>query len=177
MAAINSKSLTLTCKIVGRSQKDVVIVLKPQLASYKEAHDRLFEMQALSQEGLGQVKPPQIPSFRLQPTGIPEGTFIFAVFFPYLIFSPPHGGSPLFIPAQLAQSYVDVKHIAMIYAVGVGWHTLCTFYTWSLCWKYKISFKATVAYTGMTMLTGFHTWLDLRKRIREARIETAKKRQ
>ncbi|KAF7365325.1 hypothetical protein MVEN_00404500 [Mycena venus] len=176
MAAINSKSMTLTCKIVGRSQKDVVITMKPKLASYKDAHDRLFEMKALAQEGLGQVKPPKIRSFRLQPTGIPDGIFIFTLF-PYLMFSPPHGGSSLFVPAQLAQSYVDVKYIGMAFAAGVGWHALNTLYTWTLCWKHSIPFGASVAYTGMTMFTGFHTWVDLKKRIREARIEAAKKSQ
>jgi len=176
MAAINSKNMTLTCKIIGRSQKDVVIAFKPQLANYKDAHDRLFEMKAISQEGLLQAKPPQIRSFRLQRTGIPDGIFIFTLF-PYLLLSPPHGGSRFFVPAQLAQSYVDVKYIGMAFAAGVGWHVLNTLYTWTLCWKHSIPFKATVAYTGMTMFTGFHTWVDLKKRIREARIEAAKKTQ
>ncbi|KAJ7935557.1 hypothetical protein B0H13DRAFT_2226973 [Mycena leptocephala] len=174
MTAIYAKSMTLSCKLVDGSTKDVVISFKPPLKGYEEAEPRLLEMKALSQEGLGKAKPPQIRTFRLQPTGIPDGTFIFTLF-PYLMFSPPRSDSPLFIPAHFVQSYVDVKYIGMAFLAGVGWHALNTVYTLSLCWKHRIPFGATAAYAGMTMFTGFHTWVDLKKRIREARIDAARK--
>ncbi|KAF7365326.1 hypothetical protein MVEN_00404600 [Mycena venus] len=174
MVSIDSKNMTLNCRFVGISHKTVVVAFKPRLASYEDAQDRLLEMKAISQEGLGKTKPPKISSFRLQSTGIPDGIFIFTLF-PYLMFSPPHGGSRFFHPAQLVQSRVDGKYIGMAFAAGVGWHALNTLYTWTLCWKHSIPFGATVAYTGMTMFTGFHTWVDLRKRIREARIDAARK--
>ncbi|KAJ7794179.1 hypothetical protein B0H14DRAFT_2924057 [Mycena olivaceomarginata] len=138
IVSIDSKSVILNCKFVGVAHRNVVVAFKPRLTSYADAEERLLEMKAISQEGLGKTKPPKIRSFRLQPTGIPDGIFIFTLF-PYLMFSPPHGGSRFFAPAQLAQSYVDV------------------------------------AYTGLSMFTGFHTWVDLKKRIRIARIDAARK--
>ncbi|KAJ7857735.1 hypothetical protein B0H14DRAFT_2751073 [Mycena olivaceomarginata] len=157
IVSIDSKSMTLNCKFVGVAHRNVVVAFKPRLTSYADAEETLLEMKAISQEGLGKAKPPKIRSFRLQPTGIPDGIFIFTLF-PYLMFSPPHGGSRFFAPAQLAQSYVDVKHIG--WAFGAG---------------HSIPFGATVAYTGLSMFTGFHTWVDLKKRIRIARIDAARK--
>ncbi|KAJ6508900.1 hypothetical protein C8R45DRAFT_860283 [Mycena sanguinolenta] len=174
IVSIDSKSMTLKCKFVGTSHQTVAVAFSPRLSGYADAQDRLFEMKALAQEGLGKAKPPKISSFRLQATGIPDGIFIFTLF-PYLMFSPPNGGSQLFVPAQYVQSRVDVKYIGMAFAAGVAWHGLNTLYTWTLCWKHSIPFGATVAYTGMSMLTGFHTWVDIKKRVREARIEAAKK--
>ncbi|KAF8208853.1 hypothetical protein K438DRAFT_1961406 [Mycena galopus ATCC 62051] len=171
---IDSKSMTLNCKFVGTAHQNVAVAFKPRLANFTDAEERLLEMKALAQEGLGKTKPPKISSFRLQPTGIPDGIFIFTLF-PYLTFSPPHGGSQLFVPAQLVQARVDVKYIGMVLAAGVGWHGLNTLYTWTLCWRHSIPFAQTVAYTGMSMLTGFHTWVDLKKRIRQARIDAARK--
>jgi hypothetical protein len=47
--------MTLSCKLVDGSTKDVVISFKPPLKGYEEAEPRLLEMKALSQEGLGKV--------------------------------------------------------------------------------------------------------------------------
>ncbi|KAK7048259.1 hypothetical protein R3P38DRAFT_2868287 [Favolaschia claudopus] len=174
LVSIDTRSMTLNCKFVGVAQKTVLVVFKPKLSSYADAQERLLEMKAISEEGLGKVRPVKISSFRLQEQGISDGFFLFTLF-PYLLLSPSNSESKLFAPARIAHSYVSVKTIGMIFAAGMGWHGLNTLYTWRLCWKHSIPFGPTVAYTGMTMFTGFHTWVDMRKRIREARIAEARK--
>ncbi|KAJ7645441.1 hypothetical protein DFH06DRAFT_1211296, partial [Mycena polygramma] len=174
MTAITSKNFTLACKLVNGAKKEIVIAFKPALKNYEEAEPRLLEMKALAAEGLGKAKPPKIRSFHLQRAGIPDGIFIMSIF-PYLTLAPPDSTSRFFFPAHFVQSYVEPKHLGMVWAAGVGWHSLNALYTASLCWKHSIPTGASAAYIGMSLLTGFQTWIDLKKRIRDARIEAARK--
>ncbi|KAF7328769.1 DUF2470 domain-containing protein [Mycena venus] len=87
MSAIDTKSMTLTCTLKNGSKKAVVVTIDPPLKGYDDVKPRLLEMKAISQEGLGMIKSPQITSFHLPSTGIVPGTF-FYFFLPYGAFAP-----------------------------------------------------------------------------------------
>ena len=52
---ISNQRMTLTCTLKSGSKKEVRVALEPPLSGYEEVKQRLLEMKALSQEGLGMV--------------------------------------------------------------------------------------------------------------------------
>ncbi|KAJ7102920.1 hypothetical protein C8R44DRAFT_859112 [Mycena epipterygia] len=174
MSAIDTKSMTLTCTLKNGTKKVVVVTIDPPLAGYEDVKPRLLEMKAISQEGLGMIKSPQITSFHLPPRGI-WATILFFSLVPYGAFAPSYGESPFLIPAQFLHSYVSPKVFKITFAIAFGIHLLEGLYTLSLCRKHKASFRVTAAYCIATWFIGFHVWKDLRKRIQNARIESVMK--
>ncbi|KAJ7915592.1 hypothetical protein B0H13DRAFT_1999572 [Mycena leptocephala] len=174
MSAIDSKSMTLTCTLKNGSKKAVVVALDPPLSGYEDVKPRLLEMKAISQEGLGMIKSPQIKSFHLPPDGIAVATFFFLIL-PYGALAPLVGGSSFFSPAQFLHSYISQKMFRFLWPCFLGFHGLQSLYTLSLCRKHRASFGVTAAYWSATMWIGVFVWKDLRKRIQSARIESVMK--
>ncbi|KAJ7472037.1 hypothetical protein FB451DRAFT_1251728 [Mycena latifolia] len=174
MTAINQKSMTLTCTLKDGSKKVVMVTIDPPLAGYADVKPRLLEMKAMSQEGLGMIKSPQITSFHLPPSGIKFALFYLS-FVPYGAYAVSDGGSPFFAPAQFLHSYVSPKTFKLLLAIWFGIHLLEGLYTLTVCRRHKAGFRTTVAYFGATVLIGFHVWKDLRKRIQDVRIESVTK--
>ncbi|KAJ6552064.1 hypothetical protein DFH09DRAFT_1366453 [Mycena vulgaris] len=174
MTAIDTKSMTLTCTLKNGSKKEVVVVIDPPLAGYDDVKPRLLEMKAISQEGLGMIKSPQITAFHLPPRGI-NAALLFYSLLPYGAFAVSDGQSPFFAPAQFLYSYVSPKTFKIFLAIVFGVHFLEGLYTLSLCRKHRANFRVTVSYFTATVFVGYHVWQDLRKRIQNARIESVMK--
>ncbi|KAJ7485069.1 hypothetical protein B0H11DRAFT_2157375 [Mycena galericulata] len=174
MTAIDSKSMTLTCTLKNGSKKEVLVPIDPPLAGYNDVKPRLLEMKAVSQEGLGMIKSPQITEFHLPPRGI-GAAVILNTLLPYGAFAPSDDSSPLFIPAQFLHSYIGPKAWKIAFGILVAAHLLESLYTLHLCRKHRASFSVATAYFGATTLIGFHVWKDLRKRIQTARIDSVMK--
>ncbi|KAJ6516848.1 hypothetical protein C8R47DRAFT_1206057 [Mycena vitilis] len=174
MSAIDSKSMTLTCNLKNGSKKDVVVAIKPPFADYEDVKPRLLEMKAISQEGLGMIKPPQITSFHLPPSGFAIATF-FIIILPYGAFAPSTGDSQLLLPAQFLRSYISQTAFKYLWPTFLALHGSESLYTLRLCLRHKASFWDTAAYVATTAYVGFPVWMDLRKRIRDARIRSAAK--
>ncbi|KAJ7083987.1 hypothetical protein B0H15DRAFT_888730 [Mycena belliarum] len=174
MSAIDTKSMTLTCTLKDGSKKEVVVAIDPPLAGYDDVKPRLLEMKALSQEGLGMIKSPQIKQFHFPPRGYAFNTSFYIVV-PYGAFAVSNSDSPLSVVAHFMHSYVSPKAFQIVLAVVVGIHLLESLYTLSLCRKHRASYPTTAAYLGATMFLGFNTWKDLRKRIQDARINSVMK--
>ncbi|KAJ7226978.1 hypothetical protein GGX14DRAFT_488417, partial [Mycena pura] len=177
MSAIDTKSMTLTCTLKDGSKKVAMVNIDPPLAGYEDVKPRLLEMKAISQEGLGMLKSPQITLFHLPSKGIAVATFVQWSLIFYGAFAPSNtpGESPLLIPAQFLHSYVSPKPFKIGLAIIAGVHALESLYTLSLCRKHRASFSVTVAYVVSTFFTGWPVWTDLRKRIQDMRIQSVMK--
>ncbi|KAJ7083989.1 hypothetical protein B0H15DRAFT_849664 [Mycena belliarum] len=174
MSAIDTKSMTLTCTLKNGSKKEVVVAIDPPFAGYDDVKPRLLEMKALSQEGLGMIKSPQIKQFHWPPRGYTFNIISYIVIFSGA-FVASNSNSPLSSAAHFLHSYVSQRAFKIVLAVVVGSHVLESSYTLSLCWKYRASFPTMAAYFGATMFLGLHTPRDLRKRIQDARINSVTK--
>ncbi|KAF8828501.1 hypothetical protein HHX47_DHR3000266 [Lentinula edodes] len=53
MSAIDTKSMTLSCKMKNGSTKEVRVAIDPPMTGYDDVKPRLLEMKAIAQEGLG----------------------------------------------------------------------------------------------------------------------------
>ncbi|KAF7328771.1 DUF2470 domain-containing protein [Mycena venus] len=174
MSAIDTKSMTLTCALKDGSKKVVVVAIDPPLKGYDDVKPRLLEMKALSQEGLGMIKSPRITSFQFPKNGLYPALFLYTVI-PYGAFAPSTGGSPLLLPAQFLRSYVSPTPFKFVWWITVVAHMLEGLYTLSLCWRHKAPFGVSVAYFITTFFIGGPTWMGLRKRIQNARIDSVMK--
>ncbi|KAJ7896247.1 hypothetical protein B0H14DRAFT_2495293, partial [Mycena olivaceomarginata] len=176
MSAIDTKSMTLTCTLKNATKKVVVVAINPPLKGYDDVKPRLLEMKALSQEGLGMIKSPQVTSFQFPKEGLWVSAVLFSVI-PYGAFAPStSGSSSLFlVPAQFLHSYVSPK--AFTYALWslIAIHILEASYAVSLCLRHRAPLRVSVAYLLTTLCVGLPGWSSLRKRIQQARIDSVMK--
>ncbi|KAK7028394.1 DUF2470 domain-containing protein [Favolaschia claudopus] len=180
MSAINTKSMTLTCTLKNGTKKEVIVTIDPPLAGYEDVKPRLLEMKAISQEGLGMIKSPQITTFRLPPSGIPIASF-FWFLLPYGAFSPTPDSiiaSPwqsLFAPAHFLRSYIPQNIFKILWPAFLAFHGSSVLYTWHLCRKHRAPIGVTLGYLCSAFYIGVPVWLDLRRQIQDARIESVMK--
>ncbi|PBL02558.1 hypothetical protein ARMGADRAFT_1072014 [Armillaria gallica] len=174
MSAIDTKSMTLTCTLSNGSKKEVVVVLDPPLKGYEDVKPRLLEMKALAQEGLGMIKAPHITTFRFPTTVNTWITLLIAGSLLYIGFSPSHPESPLYLPGRIARSYIGSYFKPVLWSF-TGVHVLESLYTLHLCRKHHTGLVVGAQYVFFTVILGFNVWVDLRKRIQTARIESVMK--
>ncbi|KAJ7280174.1 hypothetical protein C8J57DRAFT_1058193 [Mycena rebaudengoi] len=172
MSAIDSKSMTLTCTLKNGNKKQVRVALEPPLSGYDDVKPRLLEMKAIAQEGLGMIKSPVLTSFKM-PTSV-LSTLIPICALLYCTFFPKDSSSPLFTPARLVYSYVEGPVLTSIWEFLFATHGLESLYTFTLTRKHA-NFSTGVAYILGTLVFGFPIWVDMRKRIQAARIESVMK--
>ncbi|KAJ7140055.1 hypothetical protein C8R43DRAFT_1018796 [Mycena crocata] len=173
MSAIDTKSMTLTCTLKTGAKKVVIVRIDPPLAGYDDVKPRLLEMKAISQEGLGMIKSPQIKTFHFPPRGIDVAIFFSILSFG--AFAPTEGESGLVAVTQIMHSYLSQKTFMILWAGTLGIHFVESLYTLYLCRKHRASFSVTSMYISTTWLIGFRLWKDLRKRIQDARIASVMK--
>ncbi|KAF7329157.1 DUF2470 domain-containing protein [Mycena kentingensis (nom. inval.)] len=173
MSAIDCKSMTLTCTLKDGSKKVAVVPIEPPLSGYDDVKPRLLEMKAISQEGLGMKKLPQITSFKLPPRGFVFGIWLYT-FLPYGAFAPT-GTDPWLVPAQYIRQYISPTPFKWAVAFTVGLHFLESFYAMFLVRKHGAGLGTTLAYFLSTMIFGAPVWRDLRKRIQDERIQSVMK--
>ncbi|KAF8652573.1 hypothetical protein AX16_004326, partial [Volvariella volvacea WC 439] len=135
MTSIDSKSMTLTCKLKAGGTKVVVVEFDPPLAGYEEVKPRLLEMKAFAQEGLGMIKAPQISTFEFPRKALKTIPFVLPVL--YFGLAPHNSTSPIFGPAHAVQaalgpSLLKYGTYGIIFA-----HFLESLYTLSLCRRHR----------------------------------------
>ncbi|KAJ7226977.1 hypothetical protein GGX14DRAFT_627690 [Mycena pura] len=174
LSAIDIKSMTLTCTLKDGPNKVVVVKMHPPLVRHQDVKPRLLEMKALSQEGLGMIKSPQITSFqRPHQARVGVASIIWSVI-PYGAFAPSNapGGSLLLAPAHFMHSYISPQWFKIALAIIAGIHVLDSLYALSLCRKHRASFLVTIAYVFSTLFIGRPIWMDLEKHIQNMRIKS-----
>ena len=142
--------------------------------------------------GPSKIKAPQISSFRLPVNS--AVTIVVYAWFLYLTY-PDISPSPLFFPARTISLWVGgFSTLRRIWQGILAVHLLESLYTFSLCKKHRTGFVVGVGlfnyfapmpnfetafwqslYVLNTIIFGFPVWVDLRKRIQEARIESVMK--
>ncbi|KAJ7119690.1 hypothetical protein C8R44DRAFT_672585 [Mycena epipterygia] len=173
MSAIDSKSMTLTCTLKDTTKKLVRVVLDPPLSGYEDVRPRLLEMKAIAQEGLGMIKSPVLTTFLLPRTVLTTAIPMCALF--YCTFFPKDSTGALFAPARLVHSYVQGTLLACIWAFMLVIHGLQGLYTFTLTRKHAGNFTTGAAYVLGALAFGFPVWVDMRRRIQAARIESVMK--
>ncbi|CDO76844.1 hypothetical protein BN946_scf185033.g41 [Trametes cinnabarina] len=172
----SAKMTSIDTKTKGGVSKDVRIVFDPPLSGYEEVKPRLLSMKADAEEELGMVPAPQITSFRYTPkmlqTGIPLALLIYTTFSPTPN-SPNY--SPLFAPADYIRSIIPPWMITFSWGLVVSFHWLESFYTLYLCKKHRTPFIVGLQYWLATVALGFPVWIELRRQVQEARIESIMK--
>ncbi|KAJ6516849.1 hypothetical protein C8R47DRAFT_1206058 [Mycena vitilis] len=128
ISAIDSKKMTLTCTLKSGSKKEVVVAINPPLSDYEDAKPRLLEMKAISQEGLGLIKSPQITSFHLPPDGYYTALILFGLV-PLAAFAP----STFNAPAQLLN--IVQKTLKYLFFTTSVAYVVCTFFVGLPTWK------------------------------------------
>ncbi|KAK7049241.1 hypothetical protein VNI00_005842 [Paramarasmius palmivorus] len=172
MSAIDCKGMTLSCVLKNGSKKDVRVPIEPPLSGYDDVKPRLLEMKAIAQEGLGMIKAPQIKEFHLPKTA--AYPVILLMVLAYLAYSPRDSTLPAFLPAQLAAPYVGRIPDYVFKGIWVT-HVFEALYTYILCRRHKTGFVVGAKYVIATLFSGGAIWLDLRKRIQNARIDSVMK--
>ncbi|KAJ7689008.1 hypothetical protein B0H17DRAFT_937715 [Mycena rosella] len=170
MTAIDSKTMTLDCTLKDGIRKQVVIALDPPLSGYDDVKPRLLEMKARSQEGLGMIKSPVLTTFRFPSTVLTQ-SFPPVLALLYCTFAPNDGA---FAPARFIQPYIQGKPLKYAWAVFVVLHLFEGLYTLSLARKHA-TLTTGAAYVLNALAFGFPIWIDMRKRIQAARIESVMK--
>jgi len=174
MTAIDSKSMTLTYKTKEGASKVSVVSIEPPLSGYEEVKSRLLGMKAEAQEGLGMIQAPQISTFVLPRNA--ALTALLIAFLSYCTWFPRSHPSPLFVPAHAIFSAVGGDFtLKLIWCLGALVHVLESVYTYSLCKRHRTGFVVGALHVFATLLFGFPVWVEMRKRIQAARIESVMK--
>ncbi|KAJ6558274.1 hypothetical protein B0H19DRAFT_1376738 [Mycena capillaripes] len=174
MSAIDSKSMTLTCTLKNGSKKVAVVPIDPPLSGYEDVKPRLLEMKALAQEGLGMIKVPVLTTFNF-PLMVFTSTFFPICALAYCTFFPKDSTASLFAPARFVSSYVNGTIMTGIWAFMCATHVLEALYTLTLVRKHAGNFSTGAGYIIGTLLFGFPIWVDMRRRIQAARIDSVMK--
>ncbi|KAE9394693.1 hypothetical protein BT96DRAFT_958752 [Gymnopus androsaceus JB14] len=154
MSAIDTKGMTLSCKMKDGKTKDVRVPIEPPMTGYDDVKPRLLEMKAIAQEDLEWYASLQVP-------------FIVLPLLAYFAYAPVNDPSPLYLPARaLATGFSGSPTLSMFSK---------RMYTWSLCRRHGTGFLLGSAYVASTLVCGYHIWRDLRKQIQDARIESVMK--
>ncbi|KAJ7472017.1 hypothetical protein FB451DRAFT_1251689 [Mycena latifolia] len=174
MSEISTKSMTLTCTLKNGSKKAVVVAIEPPLAGYEDVKPRLLEMKALAQEGLGMIKSPKLATFQF-PNTVFTQTFFPICALLYCTFFPADSALAFFAPARFIYPYVQGTILTCSWAFLLVTHFLEALYIFSLARKHAGNFSTGAAYVLGTLLFGFPIWIDMRKRIQAARIDSVMK--
>ncbi|KAH8105158.1 hypothetical protein BXZ70DRAFT_919606 [Cristinia sonorae] len=178
MTAIDTKGMTLKYKTKsgGETKKEVRVTFEPPLAGYEEVKPRLMNMKADADEALGVTRAPQISTFRLPRNALITATLIAALI--YTTFAPTPSSSSysvLFAPATAIRSVVPHSFILGSWYFMVVTHSLEALYTFSLCKKHRTGFVVGAQFVVATLLFGAPIWMDLRRRVQAARIDSIMK--
>ncbi|KAI9060829.1 hypothetical protein FKP32DRAFT_1595163 [Trametes sanguinea] len=176
MTSIDTKGMNLTYQTKGGASKDVRITFDPPLSGYEEVKPRLLSMKADAEEELGMVPAPQITSFRYTPKMLQTGVLLLLLV--YTTFAPAPGSpndSALFAPAHYILALVPSWMVKFSWGLVVVMHGLESFYTLYLCKKHRTPFLVGLQYWIATLTLGFPAWVDLRRQVQAARIESIMK--
>ncbi|KAF9005145.1 hypothetical protein BDQ17DRAFT_1240532 [Cyathus striatus] len=173
MTGIDSKGMTLNCRMKDGSNKEVRVPIEPPLNGYDDVKPRLLEMKALAQEGLGMIKTPQVTTFKL-PRRECIASGIFGAVLLYCYFAPV-SDSAAFIPANIVRAIVGTAPISyLFYFIAVA-HVLESLYTFTLCRRHQTPFTVGALYVFSTIFLGIPVWRSLRRHIQAIRIDSVMK--
>ncbi|KAF8736762.1 hypothetical protein AX14_013998 [Amanita brunnescens Koide BX004] len=187
MTDISTKSMTLLCTLKSGEKQSTTVTFNPPLAGYDAVKPRLLEMKAIAQEHLGMIKAPHIASFEFPRPNYPPLVFTTALSF--LNFFPETA------LAKHAINLLGLSNVQRAFQFTVAIHLLESLYTLYLCRKHKTGSVVSVRppprfplrlksyflmhyqalYVASTVIFGYPIWVDLRKRIQKARIDSVMK--
>jgi len=171
MTAIDTKSMTLTCTLKGGAKKEVRVAIEPPLSGYEDVKPRLLEMKAFAQEGLGMIKAPQITFFEFPRDARISAVLVLITFFLHFF----KGQSSIFgTIADFVISYTGTSIVTFSYWFIIVTHIPESLYMYSLCRRHT-GFLLGAMYVCSTLLSGYPTWVKLRKNIQGARIDSVMK--
>ncbi|KAJ3821843.1 hypothetical protein EV361DRAFT_919982 [Lentinula raphanica] len=195
MVGIDTKGMTLACKLKNGSSKDVRVAIEPPLSGYDDVKPRLLEMKAIAQEGLGMIKTPKITTFHFPRSALSVIFVVYPILL-YLAYAPTfsttsttsststsvitQAANMITLPARLLTHtpylgpWVPSIGYWLFWSVNVG-HVFEAMYTASLCRRHGTGLGVGAAYVLATLVCGYHIWRDLRKRIQDARIQSVMK--
>ncbi|EIW52586.1 uncharacterized protein TRAVEDRAFT_155352 [Trametes versicolor FP-101664 SS1] len=178
MTGIDTKGMNLSYQTKGGATKEVRVVFDPPLAGYEEVKPRLMGMKADAEEELGMVPAPQITSFRFSRNMAYMAAMVAALI--YTTFAPAPGSpnySPLYAPAHILLANLPSWVLTFSWTILVVTHSLESLYTLALCRKHRTGFVLGAQYILTTLAVGFPAWVEMRRQIQEARIESIMKGQ
>ncbi|KAF8736761.1 hypothetical protein AX14_013998 [Amanita brunnescens Koide BX004] len=167
MTDISTKSMTLLCTLKSGEKQSTTVTFNPPLAGYDAVKPRLLEMKAIAQEHLGMIKAPHIASFEFPRPNYPPLVFTTALSF--LNFFPETA------LAKHAINLLGLSNVQRAFQFTVAIHLLESLYTLYLCRKHKTGSVVSALYVASTVIFGYPIWVDLRKRIQKARIDSVMK--
>ncbi|TRM69929.1 hypothetical protein BD626DRAFT_475788 [Schizophyllum amplum] len=173
MSEIDTKGMTLLCKMKSGESKSVRVPIEPPLAGYHEVKPRLLEMKSIAQENLGMIKTPRLTTFSVPLSAL--GIFIALIPAALGAFTPEGSASQLAIPGQWLQAYIRQQVWRVALGICAGIHTLEVLYSFSLCRKHSTPFLVGTAYVVSNFVLGFPVIRSMRQQIQEARINSVMK--
>lgn len=177
MAGIDTKGMDLTYTTKsGGSTKAIRVPFTPPLAGYEDVKGRLLQMKVDAEEALGMAKNPTINSFAFPASAWKTTLLIIALL--YTTYAP-DPESPLYSPACLTavliRGALPSWGLTGIWVFLVAFHSAECVYTYSLCKRHSTPLVPTVLYLLTTLAFGFPAFMDYRKRVQAARIDSIMK--
>jgi len=175
MAGIDSHGMDISyqTKSSGDGKVRIRIKFDPPLSGYEEVKPRLLSMKADAEEALGMVPVPQVTKFTMtSSTWLVIGGFM--AFLTYTTLSPPLSGTtpPLLYPGSFVRDLVGEGTIKLSWGIVVVAHTAEAFYTAKLVKRHRTPFGVGAMYILGTLLFGLPGWVELKKNVQTARIDS-----
>ncbi|KAF9653576.1 hypothetical protein BDM02DRAFT_3182587 [Thelephora ganbajun] len=174
MTRIDSKGMDISYQIPssGNEKISIRIGFEPPLSGYEEVKPRLLSMKADAEEALGMVPAPQITEFTVSPTWLaPAGLVILLT---YVTLSPPLSSNvpPYLYPGSFIQNFVGEWVIKFSWGTVVVLHALESLYTATLVKRHRTPFRVGAMYVIGTLLCGYPGWMELKRNVQAARIDS-----
>jgi len=157
----------------GDGKVSIRIKFDPPLFGYEEVKPRLLSMKAVAEEALGMVAVPQVTKFTITSRAwLVTGALI--AFLTYTTLSPPLSGTvpPYLYAGSFIRGLVGDSIVKFSWGILVVLHTVESLYTATLVKKHRTSFGVGVMYILGTLLFGFPSWLELKRNVQAARIDS-----
>lgn len=172
MTLIDSKGMNLTYTTKAGT-KEVRVPFEPPLSGYEEVKPRLLQMKVDAEDALGMSKSPEILDYKFPRgaihTGLAVALLVYTTFAPSPS-SPAYG--PIWAPAKFLRDTVPHWFIAASWYFAFIAHGSEAVYSYILCRRHKTPFVPTMLYILTTLVFGYPSWVDYRKRVQAARIDS-----
>ncbi|KAF9788013.1 hypothetical protein BJ322DRAFT_598243 [Thelephora terrestris] len=175
MTGIDSKGMNISYKTPssGAGNIPIRIEFEPPLSGYQDVKPRLLSMKAHAEEALGMVPVPQITEFTVT-SGAWLLTGALIALLTYVTLSPPLSSIvPSYLyPGSFIRDIVGDGVVKLAWGVVVVAHTAESFYTAILVKRHRTPFGVGAMYILGTLLFGFPAWIELKRNVQAARIDS-----
>jgi len=157
----------------GGEKISIRIEFEPPLSGYEEVKPRLLSMKANAEEALGMVPVPQITKFTITSRAwLVTGALM--TLLTYVTLSPPLSSVvPSYLYAgSFIRGIVGDGAVKLAWGIVVVTHTAESLYTAKLVQRHGTPFGVGAMYILGTLLFGFPAWIELKKNVQAARIDS-----